>query len=258
MSTQIMAQCWPIKISPTQKSVLISLADNADDNGECWPSQTTIADRTCLSERAVRDAIKGLESLGYVVADRTNGRHTRYFICPTPAAGSAVYKQHKDEKKPLTPAGAAAPAPDATPANGAGTPAGAAGEPRQELPVPRQMAPVPRQELPTNRKEPKDIKQKQRALGASDLAELGVSEELAEAWLSVRKAKRAAPLSEYAFALFRNQAEKAGWTIPEAIEKCVRRNWISFEAEWVAGEKKPAPSAENRWAGTPWENAIGM
>ena len=62
MSTIIMSQCWPIEgMSPAQKAVLISLADQANDDGYCWPSVGTIASRTCLSERAVQGAIKWQE-----------------------------------------------------------------------------------------------------------------------------------------------------------------------------------------------------
>jgi hypothetical protein len=65
---------------PTAKAVLISLADNANDHGICWPAISTISKRTCFSERAVINAIKTLEEMGILVADRSNGRHTSYAI----------------------------------------------------------------------------------------------------------------------------------------------------------------------------------
>ena len=47
MSTIIMAACWPLQgMSPAQKAVLISLADQASDDGVCWPGVNTIAART--------------------------------------------------------------------------------------------------------------------------------------------------------------------------------------------------------------------
>ena len=82
MSTVVIAACWPLQMPPTAKSVLISLADNANDMGECWPSLDTIAMRTCLHRATVIRAISVLESLGHVVADRSNGRHTRYTLTP--------------------------------------------------------------------------------------------------------------------------------------------------------------------------------
>lgn len=80
MSTRIMASCWPLRMPSSPKSVLISLADNANDHGECWPSLAHICQRTCLGKTAVIGAIKWLESKGLLVADRTNGRHSRYVI----------------------------------------------------------------------------------------------------------------------------------------------------------------------------------
>jgi len=48
MSTIIMSQCWPLQgLSVTQKAVLISLADQANDDGVCWPAVGTIATRCC-------------------------------------------------------------------------------------------------------------------------------------------------------------------------------------------------------------------
>jgi hypothetical protein len=82
MSTVMMAACWPLQMPSVAKAVLISLADNANDHGECWPSIDTIAERTCLHRATVMRAIATLEALGHVVADRSNGRHTRYTITP--------------------------------------------------------------------------------------------------------------------------------------------------------------------------------
>lgn len=77
-----MAQCWPLQVPPVAKAVLMSLADNANDHGSCWPSISKICERTCYGRTAVIDAIKVLEGLGLLEADRSNGRHTRYVIHP--------------------------------------------------------------------------------------------------------------------------------------------------------------------------------
>lgn len=82
MSTSVMAVCWPLQMPPTQKAVLISLADNANDHGDCWPSLSTIAMRTCFGKTAVIAAIQWLEAHGALEADRANGRHTRYRVTP--------------------------------------------------------------------------------------------------------------------------------------------------------------------------------
>lgn len=83
MSTIIMSACWPLLgMSPAQKAVLISLADNANDEGVCWPSVATIGVRTCLSERAVRNALRWLEEAGVLKSNQRFGRSTWYAITP--------------------------------------------------------------------------------------------------------------------------------------------------------------------------------
>ena len=80
MSTTVMSQVWPLQMPPVAKAVLISLADNANDNGYCYPSISKICERTCFKKRAVIDAIKWLEANALLRANRDNGRHTTYTI----------------------------------------------------------------------------------------------------------------------------------------------------------------------------------
>jgi hypothetical protein len=53
-------------------------------------------------------------------------------------------------------------------------------------------------------------------------------------WLIVRKGKGAKTLTETAWTRFTNQVEKAGWGLEQAISHCCLKNWVSFEADWVA------------------------
>jgi hypothetical protein len=55
----------------TQKLVLLALADNANDEGLCWPGLETIADKCCLSRQGVIDQIKNLQESNLL--DVTNG-----------------------------------------------------------------------------------------------------------------------------------------------------------------------------------------
>lgn len=82
MSTRVMALVWPLRMPPTPKAVLISLADNANDAGYCWPSLDSICERTCFGRTAVIAAIKWLEDAGFLIANRSNGRHTTYMVVP--------------------------------------------------------------------------------------------------------------------------------------------------------------------------------
>ncbi|MDP5858584.1 helix-turn-helix domain-containing protein [Pseudomonas aeruginosa] len=127
MSTIIMSACWPLQgMSPAQKAVLISLADNANDEGVCWPSVAKIAERTCLSERAVQQAIKVLNECKALSIEARQGRSTMFTV--TPAAFAPPQKVHPRRK--------------CTPAASAPTPADAAPPPPQDLhPTPADAAP---------------------------------------------------------------------------------------------------------------------
>ncbi|EOF3954061.1 helix-turn-helix domain-containing protein, partial [Salmonella enterica subsp. enterica] len=50
--------------NPLRKLVLIKLADNANDEGECWPSYQHIADQCEVSRSTVKSHIRALEDMG--------------------------------------------------------------------------------------------------------------------------------------------------------------------------------------------------
>jgi hypothetical protein len=83
MSTVIAGQCWPLQgLSVTQKMVLISMADQANDDGVCWPAVGTIARRCCMSERAVRSAMDHLEAVGLLARERRFNSSSNYTVTP--------------------------------------------------------------------------------------------------------------------------------------------------------------------------------
>ncbi|WP_181936102.1 helix-turn-helix domain-containing protein [Klebsiella pneumoniae] len=74
MSMRLMAKAMAIKTgNPIRKLVLIKLADNANDSGECWPSYKHIADHCECSKSAVRDHIDALISMGLLVKENRPG-----------------------------------------------------------------------------------------------------------------------------------------------------------------------------------------
>ncbi|HCQ3743573.1 TPA: helix-turn-helix domain-containing protein [Escherichia coli] len=65
MSMNLMAKAMNIKVgNPLRKLVLIKLADNANDNGECWPSYQHVADQCEVSRSTVKSHIRALEEMG--------------------------------------------------------------------------------------------------------------------------------------------------------------------------------------------------
>ena len=59
-----------------------------------------------------------------------------------------------------------------------------------------------------------------------------VSADLWADFLNHRKQKKA-PVTDRVISLIRNEAKNAGWTLEEALNEIILRNWIGFKAEWV-------------------------
>jgi len=75
-----------IRVSGPQKTVLLVLADMANDHNECWPTIATIVSISCFSERSVRDSLRQLEALGILSVSTAIGKASTYKLCAnTPA-----------------------------------------------------------------------------------------------------------------------------------------------------------------------------
>ncbi|MCE5175832.1 MAG: hypothetical protein ABFC90_07315 [Bacteroidales bacterium] len=67
--------------------------------------------------------------------------------------------------------------------------------------------------------------------------ELGVDENVASDWLTVRKQKRAAN-TETAFNAIKREIELSGLSANECIQISVERSWQGFNAEWILNKNK--------------------
>lgn len=125
MSMNLMVAAMATKVgNPLRKLVLIKLADNANDLGECWPSYQHIADQCEISKRSVITHIKALEKDGLLTIHRRKISEIRnqsnVFILtlggagdslggagdsPPPGAGAAPRTSHSLEpvKEPTAP-----------------------------------------------------------------------------------------------------------------------------------------------------------
>lgn len=87
MSWQALSWAGKIKVgSPAAKSLLILLANFADEAGECYPTFEKLSEMSELSYRAVQDNIGKLESLGLIERKRARNAKghlgiTRYQLC---------------------------------------------------------------------------------------------------------------------------------------------------------------------------------
>jgi len=78
------AKIWKLnKLSSTAKFVLLALANHADDNGKCWPSQQKLSEATGFNERTIRRALAELEQGGYIEVSKEeheDGHSRRVYI----------------------------------------------------------------------------------------------------------------------------------------------------------------------------------
>ena len=77
MSNVLTTLCRPLRMSATQKAVLMCLADHANNDGLAWPSIPGICEWTCLSRTAVIDAMHWLEEQRFVTIEKATGKNNR-------------------------------------------------------------------------------------------------------------------------------------------------------------------------------------
>ena len=65
---------------------------------------------------------------------------------------------------------------------------------------------------------------------------VGVSQSVWQDFVSHRKANKAS-ITQTALSRINTEAQKAGWTLEQALVECVARGWKGFKAEWVKDDK---------------------
>lgn len=206
MSNYIMNQCWPLQLPPTTKAVLMSLADQADNCGGCFPSIATICTRTCFKKDAVIKAIAWLETKNIVIADRSNGRRTTYRIVVEAAGVGENDRSAKTEDRSVK-----------TTNRSVKTSYQSA---RSTLTI-------------SNHQESKITISKKNITELDLLMEIdGMDKQLAMDWLCVRKAKKA-PLTRTALQQLVAEAGKAGLTPLQAVQMAAANSWAGFNASWL-------------------------
>lgn len=212
MSIRLMTIAWESELPTGPKMVLLALCDNSNDQGNCYPSIATLASKCSMSERSVFNHLKDLEHLGAVTRIERPGRSTMYQLDPckfcTPANFAPL--------QPLHP----------TPANSAGAPANSA---------------------PITITQPTHSVRKRKERAPDIARPESVDAGIWDAYLAVRKAKGAAPMSDIALQGIQREAAKANLSLSDAIRTCVERGWQSLRADWLQpAQRKAGPG--NRYA----------
>ena len=93
MSVKAMSWAFEQTLKGNQKSVLLSLANFADDKGFCWPSHATIAQQAGCSTATVKRALVQLEERGYIAHEhRSRPGRGQTSNCYTLALSVLVFK----------------------------------------------------------------------------------------------------------------------------------------------------------------------
>jgi len=91
------------------------------------------------------------------------------------------------------------------------------------------------QKTSTREEKRRDKKNKQKKFDfKSELIKIGVDDQVASDYLSVRSKKKAAN-TETAFKRIKSEIEKSCLTPNQAITQCVERSWSGFNSAWVDG-----------------------
>ena len=221
-----MAQALKLKVgNPLRKLVLIKLADNANDNGECWPSHSHIADHCEISDRSVRTHIKALEDAQFLtVINRVKDNKKQ----------SNVYKLHF-EKAQFNTAGDSVP-------NKVSTENGSKSTEGDSAPSTEGDSDRTSHSFESVKEPKKNINTKKSDLNFSAWHALGqIDQQTIDDWLALRKTKKS-PASQTVINRFAKQltlAVQAGFSASECLEVAITRGWTGFEFQWIKNHAQP-------------------
>lgn len=180
MSVALMTLAWKSTYPAGKKMVLLALCDNANDQGECFPSVSMLVDKCSMSERSVFNHIADLEKDGAIKRNNRAGRSTVYQLDPC---------KFCTPEQPLTPATVAEVKP-LTPANSAPLPL----QPLHHTPA--MVAPTPATVAPITIKEPSSNQipnTKDKAQAPSFVLPDWIDKKHWDAWHSCAKRKKTTP-----------------------------------------------------------------
>lgn len=96
MSIKATNWVWGLELPPTPKLILMALADEADDDGNCWPSIKRIARKACVSDRTVRRTLKEYGDSGLLkVVPRTRSDGGQSSNNYTLSLGQVIQQQQR-------------------------------------------------------------------------------------------------------------------------------------------------------------------
>ena len=211
MSMRLMVKAMNCEVgNPARKLVLLKLADNANDDGICFPSYQYIADKCEMTRRSAISHIEYLIKMGLVSKKERKNKD---------GSISNLYFLHLEQGSENFALG------------GENI---SLGSENFALGGSENISPRTSHSLePVN--EPKKTTQKSES--EILLEQFGITGQLAKDFIAHRKTKRGA-ISETQLSRLQKQADKAGISICEVVEICIERNWQGFNASWDWRDEK--------------------
>ena len=218
MSMRLMVQAMNCEVgNPARKLVLLKLADNANDDGICFPSYQYIADKCEMTRRSAISHIEYLIKMGLVSKKERKNKD---------GSISNLYFLHLEQGGENFALGG-----ENFALGGENI---SLGSENFALGGSENISPRTSHSLePVN--EPKKTTQKSES--EILLERFGITGQLAKDFIAHRKTKRGA-ISETQLSRLQKQADKAGISICEAVEICIERNWQGFNASWDWRDEK--------------------
>ena len=211
MSMRLMVQAMNCEVgNPARKLVLLKLADNANDDGICFPSYQYIADKCEMTRRSAISHIEYLIKMGLVSKKERKNKD---------GSISNLYFLHLEQGSENFALG------------GENI---SLGSENFALGGSENISPRTSHSLePVN--EPKKTTQKSES--EILLEQFGITGQLAKDFIAHRKAKKGV-INQTQLNRLQKQADKAGISICEAVEICIERNWQGFNASWDWRDEK--------------------
>ncbi|HHF3982479.1 helix-turn-helix domain-containing protein [Haemophilus influenzae] len=211
MSMRLMVQAMNCKVgNPARKLVLLKLADNANDDGICFPSYQYIADKCEMTRRSAISHIEYLIKMGLVSKKERKNKD---------GSISNLYFLHLEQGSENF---------------ALGSENISLGSENFALGGSENISPITSHSLePVN--EPKKTTQKSES--EMLLEQFGITGQLAKDFIAHRKAKKGV-INQTQLNRLQKQADKAGISICEAVEICIERNWQGFNASWDWRDEK--------------------
>lgn len=244
-------------LQPTTRHVLLTLACHMNDAGEsCYPSIELLCKETGLSNRAVITHLQKANQAGWIKVSKHGfagqrwANHEYRMSWPDGVFTAGFIKKAVNEVHDLKEK-----AVNVIPKAVNVIPKG--NEPNDKKAV-NEVHPSTSTSTPLNTSVSTSLNTaSSRANQSSLLAD--INPQIATDYLAIRKAKNS-PLTATALNAIKREAEKAHYTLEQALTACCERGWVGFKAEWILKDsptsrtpnRQEALEASNRAATAGW------